>query len=222
MILYHGSNHIIDKPLYGAGKKYNDYGIGFYCTENIELAKEWSVSDNLDGYVNIYDMDTDGLSILDINGQNYTIIHWINILINNRIFDSSTPLEREAKRYITQEFHVDTDNADIIKGYRADDSYFSYAKDFISGIISYEQLCKSLMLGNLGEQICLKSKKAFESIRFTGYQKVDYNEWYPKKMARDMYARNGYKAMEKENYRKGELYITKIIDEELKADDLCI
>ena len=30
MILYHGSNHIIDKPLYGAGKKYNDYGIGFY------------------------------------------------------------------------------------------------------------------------------------------------------------------------------------------------
>ena len=63
----------------------------------------------------------------------------------------------------------------------ADDSYFSYAKDFISGIISYEQLCKALMLGNLGEQICLKSKKAFESIRFTGYQKVDYNEWYPKK-----------------------------------------
>lgn len=41
-------------------------------------------------------------------------------------------------------------------------------------------------------------------------------------MSRDMYARNGYKAMEKENYRKGELYITKIIDEELKADDLRI
>ena len=78
------------------------------------------------------------------------------------------------------------------------------------------------MLGNLGEQICLKSKKAFGLIRFSGYQKVDYNEWYPKKMSRDMYARNGYKAMEKENYRKGELYITKIIDEELKADDLRI
>lgn len=104
MILYHGSNHIIDKPLYGAGKKYNDYGIGFYCTENIELAKEWSVSDNLDGYVNIYDMDTDGLSILDINGQNYTIIHWLNILINNRIFDSSTPLEREAKGILHRSF----------------------------------------------------------------------------------------------------------------------
>ena len=195
MILYHGSNHIIDKPLYGAGKKHNDYGIGFYCTENIELAKEWSVSDNLDGYVNIYDMDIDGLNILDINSQNYTIMHWLNILINNRIFDCSTPLEREAKSYITQEFNIDTDKADIIKGYRADDSYFSYARDFISGIISYEQLCKAIMLGNLGEQICLKSKKAFELIRFTGYQKVDYNEWYPKKMSRHIYARNGYKAM---------------------------
>ena len=99
------------------------------------------------------------MSILDINGQNYTIIHWLNILINNRIFDSSTPLEREAKRYITQEFHVDTDNADIIKGYRADDSYFSYAKDFISGIISYEQLCKALMLGNLGNRYALRARK---------------------------------------------------------------
>ena len=92
MILYHGSNHIIDKPLYGAGKKHNDYGIGFYCTENIELAKEWSVSDNLDGYVNIYDMDTDGLSILDINGQNYTIIHWLNILINNNLRTKIQPI----------------------------------------------------------------------------------------------------------------------------------
>lgn len=118
------------------------------------------------------------MNILDINSQNYTIMHWLNILINNRIFDCSTPLEREAKRYITQEFNIDTDKADIIKGYRADDSYFSYARDFISGIISYEQLCKAIVLGNLGEQICLKSKKVFGLIRFSGYQKVDYNEWY--------------------------------------------
>ena len=41
MILYHGSKDIIEKPIYGQGKKYNDYGLGFYCTDNIELAKEW-------------------------------------------------------------------------------------------------------------------------------------------------------------------------------------
>ena len=36
MLLYHGSDHIIEKPEFGAGKKHNDYGRGFYCTQNIE------------------------------------------------------------------------------------------------------------------------------------------------------------------------------------------
>ena len=220
--LFHGSDHIIETPIYGVGKKHNDYGQGFYCTEDIALAKEWAVSEEKDGYVNEYEIETNGLHILNINDGSFTLLHWMGLLLNNRAFVLATPLEREAKRYITDCFPVPLAGVDVIIGYRADDSYFSYARDFISGIISYEQLCKALMLGNLGEQICLKSKKAFELIRFTGYQKVDYNEWYPKKMARDMYARNGYKAMEKENYKKGELYITKIIDEELKADDLRI
>ena len=221
-IIYHGSDHIIEQPEFGYGKPYNDYGIGFYCTENPNMAKEWGVGIDHNGYANQYQINCDGLSILDLHASEYTLLHWLTILLENREFDTSTPLAAEAKEYLIQKFHLNYKSYDIIIGYRADDSYFSYAKDFISGIISYEKLCKALMLGNLGEQICLKSKKAFESIRFTGYQKVDYNEWYPKKMARDMYARNGYKAMEKENYRKGELYITKIIDEELKADDLCI
>lgn len=51
MILYHGSKDIIEKPIYGQGKKYNDYGLGFYCTDNIELAKEWGTSFERSGYV---------------------------------------------------------------------------------------------------------------------------------------------------------------------------
>lgn len=50
IILYHGSNKIIKKPVYGAGKRYNDYGSGFYCTQDLNLAKEWAVSENQDGY----------------------------------------------------------------------------------------------------------------------------------------------------------------------------
>lgn len=50
MILYHGSKDIIEKPIYGQGKKYNDYGLGFYCTDNIELAKEWGTSFERSGY----------------------------------------------------------------------------------------------------------------------------------------------------------------------------
>lgn len=216
MLLYHGSDHVIKRPEFGAGKKHNDYGRGFYCTENIELAKEWAVSEDADGYVNKYSIDTSRLSILDINSEQYTMLHWLGILLKNRIFTLSTPLEREAKKYILDNFNISLDGIDIVKGYRADDSYFSYARDFISGVISYEQLSKALRLGMLGEQYCLVSQKAFTEIEYFGNEYVDSEEWYPRKMLRDMYARQGYRNMEKEEYRKGELYITKIIDEEEK------
>ena len=222
MLLYHGSDHVIKRPEFGAGKKHNDYGRGFYCTENIELAKEWAVSEDTDGYVNKYSIDTSHLSILDINSEQYTMLHWLGILLKNRIFTLSTPLEREAKKYILDNFNISLDGIDIVKGYRADDSYFSYARDFISGVISYEQLSKALRLGMLGEQYCLVSQKAFTEIEYVGNEYVDSEEWYPRKMLRDMYARQGYRNMEKEEYRKGELYITKIIDEEIKKDDLRI
>lgn len=222
MLLYHGSDHVIKRPEFGAGKKHNDYGRGFYCTENIELAKEWAVSEDADGYVNKYSIDTSHLSILDINSEQYTMLHWLGILLKNRIFTLSTPLEREAKKYILDNFNISLDGIDIVKGYRADDSYFSYARDFISGVISYEQLSKALRLGMLGEQYCLISPKAFTEIEYVGNEYVDSEEWYPRKMLRDMYARQGYRNMENEEYRKGELYITKIIDEEMKKDDLRI
>ena len=48
--IYHGSVQIIEKPQYGAGRKDNDYGLGFYCTEDIELAKEWAASDERGGF----------------------------------------------------------------------------------------------------------------------------------------------------------------------------
>ena len=222
MLLYHGSDHVIKRPEFGAGKKHNDYGRGFYCTENIELAKEWAVSEDTDGYVNKYSIDTSHLNILDINSEQYTMLHWLGVLLKNRIFTLSTPLEREAKKYILDNFNISLDGIDIVKGYRADDSYFSYARDFISGVISYEQLSKALRLGMLGEQYCLVSQKAFTEIEYVGNEYVDSEEWYPRKMLRDMYARQGYRNMEKEEYRKGELYITKIIDEEIKKDDLRI
>ena len=34
-ILYHGSDVILKKPLYGVGKEDNDYGSGFFTTEDI-------------------------------------------------------------------------------------------------------------------------------------------------------------------------------------------
>ena len=85
--IYHGSNHIIEHPQFGYGKAYNDYGLGFYCTDSLEMAKEWGVGKEQDGYANCYEIDCDGLKILDLNDSRYTILHWLSILLQNREFD---------------------------------------------------------------------------------------------------------------------------------------
>ena len=216
MTLYHGSEYIIDKPLLDGGKPYNDYGRGFYCTEHPDMAREWSVTSNHDGYLNIYDFDISGLKVLDLN--KYPVMTWLAVLLDNRSFEANAPLAKEAKAYILKEFLIDYSSYNVITGYRADDSYFSFAQDFISGVISYEQLGEAMRLGGLGNQYVLKSQEAFERIKYTGCEKVSKQIWLPKREARDHNARSAYASTDK-RFIKGSLYIIKIIEEEIKRDD---
>lgn len=219
MILYHGSKDIIEKPIYGQGKKYNDYGLGFYCTNNIELAKEWGTSFERSGYANRYQIDCTELKILDLNDDKYCILHWLAILLSNREFDTPAGLALEAKEFLKKNFMLDYKEYDIIKGYRADDSYFSFAQDFINGTISYRQLNNAMYLGKLGIQYVLKSKEAFNRIVFDGYEEAEYKEWYAKKMKRDKSARREYFDVERNRRQRGDIYITQILDEEMSPDD---
>ena len=191
--IYHGSNHIIEKPQYGYGKPYNDYGVGFYCTENPNMAKEWGVSIDHNGYANEYQIECDGLTILDLNAPEYTMLHWLTILLENREFDASTPLAAEAKDYLLQNFHLDYKTADVIIGYRADDSYFTFARAFLRNDISLEQLTRALRLGDLGQQIVLKSPRAFEAIEFVEATVAPSAVYYPKRKERDEKARALYR-----------------------------
>ena len=217
--LYHGSKDIIQKPIYGYGKSYNDYGLGFYCTDSSEMAMEWAVAKDRDGYANAYELDCDGLSILDLNAPQYSILTWLAILLENREFDATSPLAQEAKEYLLQHFMIDYRSYDAIIGYRADDSYFSFAEDFISGAISYRQLSNAMHLGKLGQQFVLISPKAFERIRFTGYEVALNSEWYARKMLRDKAASREYFNVERNRRQRGDLYITTIMDEEMKLYD---
>lgn len=218
-IIYHGSKDIIEKPIFGAVKKYNDYGLGFYCTLSLDMAKEWAVIKDRDGYANKYQIDTNGLTILDLNDSKYTFLHWLTILLKNRTFDMPSILARDAKEYLIKNFSVSLDNVDIVIGYRADDSYFSYAQDFINGTISYRQLCNAMKLGKLGQQFVLISKATFDSIKFIDHEIAKASELYPKKELRDRMARSEYFDVERNKRQKGDLYITAILDEEIKPDD---
>ncbi len=219
MKLYHGSDKIIEKPVFGGGKPYNDYGPGFYCTEDYELAGEWAVSFERDGYINTYFIDLRGLSVLDLNSPDYCILDWLEILLENRRFDIQSDFGMEASEYLKKNFHTDHLNCDLIKGYRADDSYFSFAQDFINGTISVRQLSRALVLGELGQQFVLKSRKAFDRIRFLGAEPACREDWLAKKQVRDRMARRAYFDIEKNKRERGDIYITRILEEEMKADD---
>ena len=218
-IIYHGSNKIIEKPIFGYGKSYNDYGVGFYCTEHLDMAKEWGVSLERDGYANYYEILCDDLKILDLNCEQYNVLHWLTILLKNREFDITSSLAMEAKEYLLQNFNVSYEIYDVIVGYRADDSYFSFAQDFLNGTISYRQLTNAMHLGNLGEQFVLKSEKAFDAIKYVGHDIAKYKDWYVKKMLRDQNARREYLDVERNKRQRGDIYISHILDEEMKGHD---
>ena len=182
------------------------------------MAKEWAVSEEHDGYANCYELDLDGLKILHLN-QGYPILIWLTVLIQNRTFNIDSPLAAEVSRYLQKNFSVDTTVYDVITGYRADDSYFSFAQDFLSGTISYEQLQKAMYLGELGEQIVLVSRNAFSAIRYIGCEKALRSKWLLKKVERDRRTRNEYLHSDRMSYRRGELYAVTILDEEIKPDD---
>ena len=210
---------MIIKPIFGYGKAYNDYGLGFYCTDSLQMAKEWAVGKDRDGYANCYTLDCSELNILDLNSPEYCILHWLAVLLQNREFDIPSGLSLEAKEYILANFSVDYENVDAIIGYRADDSYFSFAQDFINGTISYRQLSNAMRLGKLGIQFVLKSRKAFDRIEYVGSELALSDEWYAKKMLRDKSARREYFDVERNKRLRGDLFIIQIMDEEMNADD---
>lgn len=219
LTLYHGSEFVIEHPELGKGRPHNDYGRGFYCTESLELAKEWACGDHRDGYANQYSLDTDGLRILDLNGPEYNILNWLAILADNRTYWQKSSISEEAKEYIKSEFLIDISPYDVIRGYRADDSYFTFAQDFAAGAISLSKLSEAMRLGNLGEQIVIKSERGFNALRYVGSMLADADEYYARRVSRDLEARRQYREAKSNQSYKDEIFILDIIREEMKNGD---
>ncbi len=218
--ILHGSNHIITKPTYEEGKGTNDYGKGFYCTLIPEMAKEWACKGNTDGFVNEYEFETDGLKVLNLLDGEHTVLNWIAILLKHRIFTIQDEIAKDARDYIIEHFAIDTTGYDIVVGYRADDSYFSYAQSFIGNALPLRCLSKALQLGKLGEQTVLVSSKAFEQIKFIKSEPVEKEIYYPKFRARDDKARKLYREeIKKSKSYRDDIFVMDILREEIKNDD---
>ena len=219
LTLYHGSQNIIQKPIYSEGNPYNDYGLGFYCTESLDVAKEWACTENKSGFANAYHLPMSGLSCLNLISEHYHILNWLAILLENRQFRVSNDLAREGKTYVLAHFLPDYRHFDVVIGYRADDSYFSFASDFLNNTISLEQLGNAMYLGKLGEQIVLKSPQAFDCIKFDKAIPAELSIYYPKKMERDTEARTVYRMYKKEHKASNAVYLIDILRQEWTNDD---
>ena len=192
-ILFHGSDKIVENPTKSGGRIHNDFGQGFYCTPSLELAREWSCKEYPPSFANHYSFEPSfDLRVCDLSGPGYHVLNWLAVLMVNRVFDTRHDAPEVIKGYIIQEFLPDLSGFDIIRGFRADDSYFDYAKFFLDGGMNTDQLGEAMHLGNLGEQIFLQSERAFDALVFLTAEPVDREVYLARRQAREKKARENF------------------------------
>lgn len=218
MELWHGSRRVVRRPRLALCRPHNDYGAGFYCTPDRELAKEWACTPGSGGFANRYELDTAGLSMLDLESDEYTALDWLAVLVANRVFQPPTALAAEAIDYLKRHFLPDLAKYDLVSGYRADDSYFSFARAFVTNQISLRQLSEAMRLGGLGTQVMLRSERAFGAISYRGFEPAPEEEFYARRALRDSEARASYRSL-CSSYDQEGLYMADILREGVGADD---
>ncbi|MBC8572091.1 DUF3990 domain-containing protein [Jingyaoa shaoxingensis] len=190
LILYHGTPDKAIAPIYGGGNDKHDYGRGFYLTESLELAKEWAVCrpNEKNGWVHKFELDCGELNILDLEEKN--ILSWLAELMKHRDAADSKRYRMLSTKFIDK-YGIDTDNYDVIKGWRANASYFYIAKEFVRDNIDLDILEELLSLGGLGIQYCIKTELAYSKLTEIKDEltMVDYSEFNYKYNQRDIDAR---------------------------------
>lgn len=182
MKLYHGSPEECFAPRFGLGNDEHDYGRGFYTTAVPELAREWAVGTHnaADGWLHAYDVELDGLKLFDFTEVG--VLAWIAELMKHRKADDSPVYVRDVAKFISR-YGVDISGYDVVRGWRADASYFFIAQLFVRNQLDVMALDAMLRLGDLGIQYFFQSEASFARLREIEAEKervlaVDYRAKY--------------------------------------------
>ena len=82
MILYHGSNVIVQEPKILTDGYYKDFGYGFYCTGLERQAQRWTLVKRHDHIVNQYQYNVvEGLKVLRFERMSD---EWLQFIVNCR------------------------------------------------------------------------------------------------------------------------------------------
>lgn len=156
MIIYHGSNVIVEQPRLIRQNRFLDFGFGFYTTTNKEQAIAFAdkVRRRRHGgekSVSIYEIEEgrafSQCSLLRFEGADEA---WLDFVSENRSGNYS------GRMY------------DFIFGPVADDDVYTTFALYTAGVLTKEQTLEALKIKKLYDQLVLSTEKALSYLRFLG------------------------------------------------------
>ncbi len=154
MILYHGSNVIVEKPVLVKQNRFLDFGFGFYTTTNKEQAKDFAVKvtdkrKNGTATLNIYEVDeTKAFAECNVLSFDEPDEAWLDFVAQNR-----------QGMYSGEKY-------DLIYGPVANDDVYRTITLYMTGILSKEQTLEALKIRKLYNQLVFTSEKSLGYIKF--------------------------------------------------------
>lgn len=156
MIIYHGSNLVVEKPKLIAQNRYLDFGYGFYTTTN--KAQAISFADKVykrkregSKQISIYEIDEEKLfsecSVLRFDSPNEA---WLDFVAENR------------------SGNYEGENYDVVYGPVANDDVYTTFTLYQSGALSKEHTLETLKIKKLYDQMVFTSEKALSFLKFVG------------------------------------------------------
>lgn len=144
MILYHGSNVVVESPKILTNGYYKDFGYGFYCTNLEKQARRWALTKRGNHIVNVYDWEEiDALNIVRFSSMSE---EWLEFIVNCR-------------RGIEHSY-------DIVEGAMADDTIWDYVEDYVNGKISKAAFWELIKFRYPTQQIVFCTSKALQSLKY--------------------------------------------------------
>ena len=126
---------------------------------------------------------------------------------------------KEGAKFIQDNYMIKLSGYDIVRGYRADDSYFSFVRAFVSNTITLEQLSEAMALGKLGEQVMIRSREAFALLKYKNSIEAKAAEFYSRKKNRDAKARRDYQQITSHIDKNG-IYLADIVRGEVSDESI--
>ncbi len=159
MILYHGSNVVVEKPKLIEQNRFLDFGYGFYTTTNKKQAENFAkkviVRRGGEPIVNVYEFDENAQTdLLKIKSFSATDEEWLDFVSAHR---NGT---------------YDGEKYDVIVGAVADDDVYRTLQVYSTGLLTKEQALEALKVKKLFNQYVFATKEALEFLKFVEAKKV--------------------------------------------------